>query len=169
MTPFAFPLSWLTALLLMLAWGGTGYYAGDHNRNNAWLAQQGAAERQAREALQAAQARGDALSTGLLTQQAQINQLKLEKHEALTLATTGRPCLGSPALRVLNTAPGIRISGLPPTTSGIVAAGEPLGAAGGDSTWYSSDTDVARWAVDAGAAFEVCRARLDALIDWNTQ
>ena len=69
MTPFSFPMSWSVGLVLMLAWGGTGYYAGDHNRNNAWLAKQTIAERQAKEQLQAAQARGDTLSSELLQQQ----------------------------------------------------------------------------------------------------
>jgi len=158
MTPLSFPLSWPVIALLMLAWSGTGYWAGDHNRNNAWLAKQAVAERQAREALQAEQVRGDALSTGLLHQQTQIDQLKTEKHEALTLATTGRPCLGSPALRVLNTAPGITVRSLPPATSSAVAADGP----------FATDTDIASWVIDAGSAFEVCRARLDALIDWET-
>jgi hypothetical protein len=58
MTPFSFPLSWPVIALLMLAWGGTGYYAGDHNRNNAWLAKQVVVERQAREALEAEVERG---------------------------------------------------------------------------------------------------------------
>jgi len=61
MNPFAF-LSVpgpLVALLLVLAWGGAGYWAGDHNRNNAWLAKQAVAERDARLALQAEVARGN--------------------------------------------------------------------------------------------------------------
>lgn len=32
-------------LLLVLAWGGAGYWAGDHQRNNAWLAKQAAIDR----------------------------------------------------------------------------------------------------------------------------
>lgn len=158
---FSFSTSWIDWglwVLLLLGPPATGYWAGDHNRNNAWLAKQAVAERQAREALQAEQVRGDALSTGLLHQQTQIDQLKTEKHEALTLVTTGRPCLGSPALRVLNTAPGITVRSLPPATSSAIAADGP----------FATDTDIASWVIDAGAAFEVCRARLDALIDWET-
>ncbi|MEO8120738.1 MAG: hypothetical protein ABI606_15640 [Rhodoferax sp.] len=117
--------------------------------------------------LQDAQARGDALSAGLLNQQTQIDQLKTEKRNAIAKATTGKPCLNGAALRLLDGAPGIGIRDLPPATGGAAAAGEPPGAAGGDSTWYSSDTQVAGWIVDAGAAFEVCRTRLDALIDWT--
>lgn len=158
---FSFSTAWIDYVLVALLFLGppaVGYWAGDHNRNNAWLAKQAVAEQQAREALQESQARGDALSTGLLNQQSVIDQLKTEKHEALTLATTGRPCLGSPALRVLNTAPGITVRSLPPATSSAVAADGP----------FSTDTDIAVWIVDAGTDFKVCRARLDALIDWHT-
>lgn len=150
--------SWVTTLLLVLAWSGAAYWAGDHNRNNAWLALQGKQERQAKEALQEAQLRGDGLSRSLLATQQQIDQLKTEKLHAISQATIGRPCFNGPTLRLLDQAPGLSVSGLPPATSGVAATGEPV----------STDTDIARWAVDAGAQFEVCRARLDALIGWHT-
>lgn len=168
MTPLSFPMPSSITLVLALAWGGAGYYAGDYNRNNAWLAKQVVAERQERENLQAALARGDALSTGLLNQQDEINQLKTEKRDALTLASTGRPCLGSAALRLLNNAPGIRVKRLPAPTSSPAATSEPAAAAGSDDAGYSTDTQAALWVLDAGAQFEVCRARLNALIDWHT-
>lgn len=114
------------------------------------------AERAAK-TLQEAQARGDVLSAGLLNQQTQIDQLKTEKRNAIAKATTGKPCLNGAALRLLDGAPGLSVRDLPPATGGAAAAGEPV----------ASDTDVAVWIVDAGAAFEVCRARLDALIDWT--
>lgn len=109
-------------------------------------------------ALQAAQAHGDALSAGLLQQQTQIDQLKSEATRAIKKATSGKPCLNAPALRLLNTAPGLGVRDLSPATGSTPAAGEP----------FATDTDVAFWIVDAGAAFETCRTRLDALIDWHT-
>ena len=108
--------------------------------------------------LQIAQSRGDALTQELLTQQTQINQLKTEARRAITQATTGKPCLDGTALRLLNTAPGLAVAGVPQAASGPAAAGELV----------ASDTDIAGWAVDTGAAFGICRARLDALIDWHT-
>ncbi|TXT39215.1 MAG: hypothetical protein FD135_2365 [Comamonadaceae bacterium] len=33
-------LNFGVVLALVMAWGGAGYWAGDHNRNNAWLAKQ---------------------------------------------------------------------------------------------------------------------------------
>ena len=114
------------------------------------------AAKRALQTLQEAQARGDALSAGLLTQQSQINQLKSEKRDAITSATTGKPCLATPALRLLHGAPGLRVAGLPAPASGAAAAGEPI----------ATDTDIAGWMVDAGASYEICRTRLDALIRW---
>jgi prophage endopeptidase len=108
--------------------------------------------------LQAAQARSDALSAGLLHQQATIDQLKTEARRAIPQVTTGRPCLGPAALRVLDGAPGLDVAGLPPAAGGAAAEGGPV----------ATDTDIAGWAVDAGAAYEVCRARFDALIDWHS-
>lgn len=158
--------------LLALACGAYGYYAGhaagDHHRNNAWLAKQAVQQQQALKALQAAQAHGDFLSSQLLANQQQIDQIKTEQLYAVQQASTGRPCLNGATLRVLDHAPGLSVRALPQTTGSAVAASEPLVAAGGDSAWYSTDTQIALWAVDAGAQYEVCRARLEALIEWHT-
>ena len=107
--------------------------------------------------LQAAQARGDALATELLNQQTHIDQLKTEARRAIPQVTSRRPCLGPAALRVLDSAPGLDVAGLPPAASGAAAEGGPV----------ATDTDIGGWAVDAGAAHDICRARLDALIDWH--
>lgn len=115
------------------------------------------------EVLQAANDRGDQLLHALELRQADINQLAREKRDAINKVTTGRACLGEPALRLLNSAPGIRVSGLAPAIGGAAAAGEAPAA----DTVVSNDTEVATWIVDAGAQYEVCRARLDTLIDWH--
>lgn len=164
------PTQSLIGLVIALSCAASGYWAGDHNRNNAWLAKQAKAERQAKEALQAANARGDEFSRTLLKQQDQIIQLKSEKLHAIALATTGRPCLGGSALRLLDQAPGIDLRRLPPATGSAAAAGGATAADGGDAdTEYSSDTQAALWIAEAGARYEVCRARLDALIGWHTR
>lgn len=119
----------------------------------------------AAEVLQDANDRGDQLMNALELRQAQVNQLAREKRDALTKVTTGRACLGESALRVLNSAPGLSVRGLAPASSGAAATGAATAA----DTVVSTDTDIASWAVDAGAQFEVCRARLDALIDWHLQ
>ena len=115
------------------------------------------AAEQAAAALQAAQDRGDALTAGLLNQQTRIDQLKTEARRAIPQVTTGRTCLDQRALRVLDSAPGLAVAGLPPATSGAAAADGRI----------ATDTDIAGWAVDAGGYYATCRARLDALIDWH--
>lgn len=161
-------LDWLALLAIVVLplglAGAVGWQAG-RAPLKVQLAQQSAdhaakkrqAAEQAAITLQAAQARGDALTTGLLNQQTKIDQLTTEARRAIPQVTTGRPCLGPAALRLLDSAPGLDVAGLPPATGGAAAAGGPV----------ATDTDIAGWTVDAGAAFGVCRARLDALIDWH--
>lgn len=107
--------------------------------------------------LAAAQVRGNALTARLLNQQAHIDQLTTEARRAIPQVTSGRPCLGLAALRLLDSAPGLAVAGLPPAAGSAAAEGGPL----------ALDSDIARWAIDAGAAYEVCRARFDALSDWH--
>lgn len=57
--------------------------------------------------LQAAQARGDALTEELAAASRQADALRGELDEQITLATQGRACLDAAALRVLDRAPGI--------------------------------------------------------------
>ena len=116
-----------------------------------------AAAEQALRVLQGAQARGDALTSTLAQSLQQINKLQRDKHDAVSKATTGQPCLDGPALRLLGSAPGLRVADLPPAASGALAAGGAV----------ASDTDITGWAIDAGAQYQTCRARLDTLIDWH--
>lgn len=74
MNLFAFPWFWPAALALILAWGGAGYWAGDYNRNNAWLAKQAAIERQAHQDYEAEVARGQAAASQSITDQKQLQQ-----------------------------------------------------------------------------------------------
>ncbi|MCV2359648.1 hypothetical protein LNV08_11775 [Paucibacter sp. TC2R-5] len=137
-----------------------------------------AAEQIARAAADSSQAR----LAALLQTNATLTQ---EKTLALQQATFDRPCLGGRALRVLNGAPGLRVAELPsgaarPADPGGTAASHP-GAArepgelaestklGEPDEWVSSDRAVAHWILNAGAQYEACRARLDALIDYETQ
>nr|WP_295782206.1 hypothetical protein [Rhodoferax sp.] len=115
------------------------------------------------EVLQDANDRGDQLVTVLELRQADINQLAREKRDAITKVTTGRTCLNESALRLLSSAPGLSVRGLAPAVSSPSAAG----AAPATDSIITTDTDIATWAIDAGAQYEVCRTRLDALIDWH--
>ena len=165
------PLFW-TALIL-LVWASCGFYLGDRLRNAAWLKKQNEQMQAATNQLTAEQARGDALTTALLASQTQIDQLSQEAHRGIKTETTGRACLGSGALRVLNSAPGLRTE-LAPASGAVATGGAPAPAAddagsaasdgGGE---FATDTQVGDWAIDAGAQYEVCRTRLDKLIDWH--
>lgn len=161
-------VKWLGAWLLACALGAGGALGWYFGRaplrvQLATLATQHATEQaalalHAAAALQAAAAVGDALTADLLRQQTQIDTLKTQARHAITLTTTGALCLNEPTLRLLDRAPGLGVRDLSPATGGALAAGSRI----------ALDTDIALWALDAGAAFAVCRARLDALIDWHT-
>lgn len=137
------------------------------------LVQQASARR-----LQVAQERGESLAAELaqtLTTNAQLTQ---EKTHALHLAATGRVCLSDRALRVLHGAPGLSVAGLdglPPPQPAAAAVGAAPAAhphtapPTGDTERVTTDADIGAWAIGAGAAYEVCRARLDALIAWHHQ
>lgn len=154
----------LGAVLLLLAAAG-GFWAGDQHRNTVWLAEQAHQAQAAAQTLAAEQARGDALSSGLLVLQGQIDQLRQEAQRAIVTKTTGRACFDSAALGVLQRAPGIAL--VPQAASGTVAAHGGAASAADAAPAYASDTQVASWAIDAAALYETCRARLDALIDWH--
>lgn len=93
----------------------------------------------------------------------QARQLK-ETQDALKAATTGRPCLGGAALRLLDQSAGLR----PAAGASILPAGALQDAAarpaadsahqGGD---YATDTDIAGWVAVARDLYEHCRGRLD--------
>lgn len=121
--------------------------------------------------LQAAQAVGDALTVRLHTALQATHQLEQQRHDAIRKATTGRTCFDGRALRVLDGAPGIRVArtaDVPTPTGGAAAAHAAAATAAEQPTAeHSTDTHVGGWIVTAGAQYEQCRARLDALIDWH--
>ena len=77
MNPFSFSLNWLL-LPLLLAWSAAVYWAGDHNRNNAWLAKQAEVEQQAHQKYVAEVERGQAAST-----KSTVEQQKLQRSYSL--------------------------------------------------------------------------------------
>lgn len=132
----------------------------------------------AAEVLKDAQDRGDALTNTLAQRQTEIDQLSREKRNAVAKVTSGRACLTGPALRLLSTAPGLSVSGIAPAPGSAAAAGEAaapntdnaadnIADIANGTGIVSTDADIAGWAIDAGAQYETCRDRLDALIDWH--
>lgn len=100
-----------------------------------------------------------------------------EVEHALRKVARGHVCFESDALRVLEQAPGVGISGagMPPAPGPALDAG--AGAASHAHTAeaqpgagaVATDEDVAAWVVQAGAAFEACRLQANALIQWHKE
>lgn len=163
------PTLWLLAVSFVLGTGvgaGVGGYLGRapllmqlaQERQVQAEHQRQQAEQQASVLLQA-QRQGQALGQELAAQQRQLQQRKTESRYAVPQATTGRTCLDSAALRLLDSAPGLRIAAghLSPASSDAVATDGAI----------ATDTDMAYWAIDSAAQYETCRSRLDALVHWH--
>lgn len=117
-------------------------------------------EVKARQKLEATQALGDALSRDLLSLESTLKQSETRRRE-IERRTTGRVCLSADAVRLLNSPnhPDARDQ-LPQAASSTPAADGPA----------ATDRDIAVWADNARRQHDICRARLDALIDfWGRQ
>ena len=104
-----------------------------------------------------AQGLANTLSVRLAETQAATAAATLEKTREIPRVTTGRPCLGPAAVRLLNG------TGAAPVAVVPAPAGPPA-AEGGAA---ASDSDVAGWIAGAQGQYETCRARLGALIDFE--
>jgi hypothetical protein len=104
-----------------------------------------------------AETRAEALSSALAHTEQTLNHTALEATREIPRVTTGRPCLGPGAVRLLNRGPGAGAGAVPASPGTPAAAGGPA----------ASDTDVAGWIVGAQQQHETCRARLDALITFE--
>jgi cell division protein FtsB len=82
--------------------------------------------------------------------------------DELKTATTGRPCLSADARSVLQQSPAFGIK-LPASAVGHASAAPAVTADPSDST----DADVAGWIIDATDLYEQCRARIDAIRQWD--
>ena len=107
-------------------------------------------------AYEAARARADRLTTELAEAREAARQKTEELQDALQRETAGRDCLAGNALRLLDHAPGLRVSA---PTGGAVAT---------DARITATDTDLAQWATRAGEQYAECQRRLGALIQWHT-
>jgi hypothetical protein len=98
----------------------------------------------------------------------QARELK-ETKDALKAATTGRPCLGGAALRLLDQPAGLRpaagAESLLPAGAlqdrAARPAADPAHQGEGDGDEYATDTDIAGWIATARDLYEQCRGRLD--------
>ena len=102
--------------------------------------------------------RGQKISQELLAAESRLTKTREELRHEITRSTRGRACLDARTVRLLNNAGHAAADGALPKT-----AGAPDAAHGG----AASDTDVAQWAAEVGSQYNLCRARLDALIDYE--
>ncbi|AJF01224.1 hypothetical protein SG18_21160 [Pandoraea apista] len=116
------------------------------------------AEKKARNILEAEQERGNGLSDKLAKTESALTKQSQELSNALSRLTTGRKCLDDRVVSVLNG-----------TSSGAAADDLRTGTRTSDATDgpAASDTDVAGWISQAKGQYEICRARLGALIDFE--
>ena len=115
-----------------------------------------AAEHASRKLLDAI-VRGDHLTRKLDLATSADNKTTQDKTREVSAVTAGRACLGDPALRLLDGAPGLSVR--------LPAAAGSAAAAGGQHV--ATDTQLTAWALDAGAQYADCARRLSALIAWH--
>lgn len=111
--------------------------------------------------LKEAQARADKLQIALDRSETRIATIKKDTQREIVRTTSGRACLGSSTVGLLNNA----------TTASTGSTTVPTAASGPaeEDAAIATDTDVATWANDAIEQYNVCRARLGALIDWHQE
>ena len=184
---------WLafTVLLLLLIAAAGGFYTGkgfEAERAARTIAQyerdmvsaKAQAEANARKLLEEETKRGNELARDLAQKNHETQQLKGALTNALQKATTGRACLNDRTLRLLDNAPGIRPSrGRVPASARSPDAAPPRSTTADPSqlestpgkngleAFESSDDDIARWAIEAGALYKICIDARDALIEFE--
>ena len=108
------------------------------------------------ETLKLAQKHGDTLTLQLQTTESALTTKEKELRNAIASKTTGRACLSGDVVRLLNGT----------ATDGVADMPTPTASAAAEDGAAATDTDVANWAANARTQYDICRARLDALIDW---
>jgi hypothetical protein len=126
-----------------------------------------AAEQAGAERLRAAQSLADVLSNSLADKEAELNQTTLEKTREIHHYATGNVCLNPDLTKLLNHTAFSQVDDLSSTIRTSIAESEAAAAIDAQSNTLT-DTDVAEWIANAQGQYETCRARLGALIDFNT-
>jgi hypothetical protein len=150
-------LSFSAGAMLMDGWWSNAHKAEINQIKAAQAQVQAETERQTRERLEDAQARGDTLTARLAATEEVLHTKTQEVNREIARLTTGRPCLGADVVRLLNQ-PANSSAGAVPQ-----APGQPVAQDGA----AASDTDIAGWIAGAQSQYETCRARLGALIDFE--
>ena len=129
----------------------------------------GDAARQAALNLKAAQDKADRIDKAAAIRTADLDRKLQGTKNALNIATRNRPCLGEPALRLLDQSPGLHAPAgatlAVPFHGGT--AGPSADPASDERGNYSTDTQVAQWIAGAGALYERCRGRIRDIREWS--
>jgi hypothetical protein len=164
--------------LVAAACGAAAGYTWEHRARLAEVAQIRAdiARREA-EAAEESRRRIEAASRAMDAALAEKDRRVLEldatnrrlRHDLKT-AATGRPCLSPAARGLLYNAPAFwrdeSRHDLPSATGGSASTHAAPAADSGQSA-DSTDADIAGWIIDAAGLYEQCRARLDAIRQWD--
>jgi prophage endopeptidase len=179
------PLPALSAAVAIIA-GIVGFTAGYTWENRARksevaqiraeiAAREAAAAEEARRRIEAALKASDVAIAERDARLAELDTVNRRLRHDLKTATTGRPCLSADARGLLQQSPAFRLGLSAPPGLSLAAPAAPAaysllpspsgrGAGGeGDTT----DTDLAVWILDAASLYEACRARIDALRQWD--
>ena len=120
------------------------------------------AESAIREQLEGAIRMGDTLTDQLIKAETDLKKTTQEKNRAIQNLTTGRACLDADVVGLLNQSADTTAHGIKPTAK---APGLPYAT----NEAFATDTDVGTWIGFAQGEYDTCRARLDALIDFEEQ
>lgn len=129
----------------------------------------GDAARQAARNLMSAQNNADRIDAAAAIRTANLERTLQETKDALKTATHNRPCLGGPALRLLDHATGLQPGTAEPALAGPLHTGSAGPAADPEDEGedYATDTQVADWIAGAAVLYEKCRARIRDIRAWT--
>lgn len=159
------PLTWLSGpyalfvkIGLVVAFLGSFYAYAQHRQHKAdmadFAAEKLAEAQKYQAAYQKAVDRANVLAQKLATRETEIVYRTREVIKNVPQVTTGKPCLNSAAVRMLNH----RGEAVPEAPSKPAAESAPDAAV--------TDTDTAYWIAEAISQYEIAAARLNALIDY---
>lgn len=113
----------------------------------------------------AANRRADAAMLQMAGWEQTLTAFAQEKNDELARLTTGRRCLDSAAVRVLNR-PAPQLTGSVSQATGLVLRADATAAAAADDGAFATDADVAGWIGLCQRSFATCRNRLQLIADF---
>jgi hypothetical protein len=162
--------------IVAAAFGAAAGYTWEHRARQAEVAQiradiasrEAEAAEESRRRIEAASRAMDAALAEKDRRLLALDAINRRLRHDLQSATTGRPCLSADARGLLQQFPAFRLGLSAPAGSALAATAAPA-AYSGQPAGESSDADIAGWILDAAALYESCRARIDAIRQWDDE